>query len=121
MPTAPIAAVSLIAGFAVADASGVRALGGIVLLAAVAWCAWRWRRQAGIGVAGLLVALYAAAFAASHVLGDALGAWPAVFTVAAVVGLAAWILADAPSVRRLGGPGPDAAASWRPTRAGSQR
>ncbi len=99
MPTAPIAALSLIAGFAVADATGVRSLGGIVLLAAVAWCAWRWRRQAGFGVAALLVVLYAAAFAVSHVLGDALGAWPAVFTVAAVVGFSAWMLADAPAGR----------------------
>ncbi len=104
MPTAPVAALSLVAGFAVADASGIRALGGIVLLAAVLWCARRWRRQAGIAVAVLLIASYAAAFAASHVLGDALGAWPAVFTVAAAVGLAAWVLADAPAGRPAGAP-----------------
>lgn len=94
MPTAPVAALSLIAGFAVAQATGVRPLGGIVLLAAVAWCAVRWRRDAGTGRAVLLVAIYASAFAASHALAPMLGTWGAVLTVAAITGVAAWLLAD---------------------------
>ena len=94
MPTAPVAALSLIAGFAVAQATGVRPLGGAVLLAAVAWCALRWRRKAGTGRAVLLVAIYAAAFAGSHALAGVLGTWGAVLAVAAVAGLAAWLLAD---------------------------
>ncbi len=94
MPTAPVAAASLVAGFAVAQASGVRPLGGLVLVAAAAWCAVRWRRAAGTGVAALLVLIYAAAFAASHALADVLGTWGAVLTVAAVVGISAWLLAD---------------------------
>lgn len=94
MATAPVAAASLIAGFAVAQATGVRPLGGIVLLAAVAWCAVRWRRDAGLGRAVALVLIYAGAFAASHALADVLGTWGAVLTVAAVVGAAAWLLAD---------------------------
>jgi hypothetical protein len=94
MPTWPVAAGSLVAGFAVAQATGVRPLGGLVLLGAVIWCALRWREAAGTGAAVGLAALYLAAFAASHVVADALGTWGAVLTVAAVVGGAAWAVAD---------------------------
>jgi hypothetical protein len=99
MPTAPVAAMSLLVGFAVADVTGVRALGGLVLLAAAAWCALRWRARAGTAAAVGLLVLYAAAFAVSHVLADALGAYPSVVLVAAVVGAAAWAVADAPRAR----------------------
>jgi hypothetical protein len=94
VPTWPVAAGSLVLGFAVAQATGVRPLGGIVLVLAAAWCALRWRAAAGTGVAVALVALYAAAFAAAHVLADALGTWGAVLAVAALVGAAAWAAAD---------------------------
>jgi hypothetical protein len=99
MPTAPVAALSLIAGFAVVDVTGIRPLGGMVLLAALAWCALRWRRAAGLPASLGLAALYALAFGASHALGDAIGAWPAVLLVAAGVGAAAWAVADAPRPR----------------------
>ncbi len=94
MPTWPVAAGSLIAGFAVAQATGVRPLGGLVLLAAVVWCALRWREAAGAAAAAGLAVLYLAAFAASHVLADVLGTWGAVLAVAAAVGAAAWAVAD---------------------------
>jgi hypothetical protein len=94
VPTAPVAAASLVLGFAVADATGVRPLGGAVLAVALGWCALRWRRSAGAGTALALVALYLAAFAASHALADPLGTWPAVLLVAGVVGAAAWLAAD---------------------------
>lgn len=86
--TALVAALSLVAGFGVAELTGVRALGGLVLVAAVAWCALRWRRRS-TAVAVALVALYLGAFVASHLLADVLGAWPSVLLVALVVGLAA--------------------------------
>jgi hypothetical protein len=94
VPTWPVAAGSLVLGFAVAQATGVRPLGGLVLLAAAAWCALRWLRGAGPAVAAGLVAVYAAAFALSHPLAGAVGTWPAVLTVAAATGAAAWRLAD---------------------------
>lgn len=100
MPTAPIAAASLIAGFAVADATGVRPLGGLVLAIAVAWCALRWRRTAGAARAAALVALYLAAFVASHLLADVAGTWGAVLLVAATVGVAAWFAADRPALKQ---------------------
>lgn len=103
MPTAPVVAASLVAGFAVADATGVRPLGGLVLAVAVAWCALRWRRTAGAGRAAALVALYLAAFVSSHLLADVAGTWGAVLLVAAVVGAAAWLVADRPALKRGAG------------------
>jgi hypothetical protein len=95
VPTWPVAALSLVAGFAVADLTGVRPLGGAVLVVAAAWCFVRWRARAGTGRAVALVAFYAACFAASHALADVLGTWGAVVTVALLAGGAAWALADA--------------------------
>jgi hypothetical protein len=93
-PTWPIAAGSLVAGFALAQATGVRPLGGVVLLAGVGWCAVRWRERTGTARAAGLAGLYAAAFAGSHGLAHVIGAWPSVAVVAAVVGVASYALAD---------------------------
>jgi len=93
-PTWPVAAGSLALGFAVADVTGIRPLGGIVLALGAGWCALHWRRRAGLGRTAALLVLYLAAFAASHVLGDVVGAWPAVALVAGTVGLGAWLGAD---------------------------
>jgi hypothetical protein len=97
VPTAPVAAASLVLGFAVAQATGVRPLGGVVLVVAAGWCALHWRRRAGTGRAVALVALYFAAFVASHLIADVAGTWPAVLLVAAVVGGAAWLAVDRPA------------------------
>lgn len=99
-PTWPVAAGSLVAGFAIAQATGVRPLGGLALLAGAGWCAVRWREQVGTPRAAGLVALYLAAFVGSHVLAKPLGAWPAVAVVAALTGGAAYAVADAPAGRR---------------------
>ena len=93
-PTWPVAAGSLLLGFAVAQATGVRPLGGIVLVLAAGWCAVQWRARAGTFAALALVVLYLAGFAASHVIADTLGTWGAVLFVSAVVGAAAWVVAD---------------------------
>ena len=94
LPTWPVAAGSLLIGFAVADLTGVRPLGGIVLFLAALWCGLRWRREQGFAVALLMVLAYLAAFALSHPLGRAIGSWPAVVAVSAVVGLIAWARVD---------------------------
>ena len=97
-PTALIAAGSLIAGFGVAEVSGLRWLGGVVLVAGVAACWPRWRRRAGTaGAAGLLTG-YLAAFVLSHVIAGTLGAWPSVFLVSAFVAAGCWIVADRPAL-----------------------
>jgi hypothetical protein len=97
--TWPVASGSLVVGFGVAQATGVRPLGGIVLAAGAGWCALRWRRSVGIGRAAALVGVYLAAFVASHLIADTVGTWGAVFLVAAVVGLAVLLVADLPASR----------------------
>ncbi|MBO9533727.1 MAG: hypothetical protein J7513_12215 [Solirubrobacteraceae bacterium] len=94
LPPSLVAALSLVVGFAVADITGVRPLGGVVLLAGGAWCAIRWNAARGTTVTVVLGVLYVFLFIFSHVLGDLIGTWPAVFTVAAVMGLAGWLAAD---------------------------
>ena len=78
VPTWPIAAGSLLAGFGVAELTGVRPLGGLVLVGAAAWCAVRWQRRRGTPTTVALLVVYAGGFAASHALADTLGAWGAV-------------------------------------------
>lgn len=95
LPTWPIAAGSLLVGFGVADLTGVRALGGLVLFAGGLWCGLRWRRTHGLPRALALVAVFLAGFVAAHPLGHAIGAWPAVVLVAAVVGAVTWQAGDA--------------------------
>jgi hypothetical protein len=97
--TWPVAAGSLMLGFAVAEATGVRSLGGVVLLAGAGWCALRWRRSAGSSRTAALLLVYVGAFAGSHVIADAVGAWPAVLIAAGLTGLAAWALADTAAAR----------------------
>ncbi len=98
LPSAVIAAGSLIAGFGVAELTGQRWLGGIVLVAGVAVCWPMWRRSAGLGAAVGLSAGYLVAFVLSHVIAGALGAWVSVFLVSALVAAACWVVADRPHV-----------------------
>jgi hypothetical protein len=102
MPTAPLAAGSLIVGYAVAAGSGSRALGGIVLAIGGLWCVWIWVRRHGPRTAATLAGVGLAALVLSHVLALALGAWPSVLIVAGVTAAATWRLADsqAPGVPR---------------------
>lgn len=97
--TWPVASGSLVAGFAVAQATGVRPLGGVVLAAGAGWCAVRWRRTVGMARTVGLVGVYLACFVASHLIADTVGTWGAVFLVAAIMGLATFIVADLPATR----------------------
>lgn len=97
--TWPVTSGSLVLGFAVAQATGVRPLGGVVLVAGAGWCATRWRRTVGTARTAALVGIYVAAFAGSHLIAGTVGAWPAVLLVAAIAGLAALLLADVPASR----------------------
>ncbi|WP_182112701.1 MULTISPECIES: hypothetical protein [unclassified Actinotalea] len=96
LPTAVIAAAALVAGFAAAQLTDVRAAGAVVLLVGVAWCVARevrhtpwWRLLVTALVGG-------ACFAVSHLLADTLGPWPAVALAAVVLGGATWVLVDRP-------------------------
>src|SRR5262245_30726781 len=94
LPTAPIVAGSLIAGYVAARETGVRPLGGAVLFAGGAVAAHSWWRTTNPATTALLVATYLGGFGASHPLAKKIGAWPAVLTAAGVSGAAAWVLAD---------------------------
>jgi hypothetical protein len=94
-PTAPIAAASLIAGYAVASASGSRPLGGVVLAGGGLWCIALWKRRHGTATATRLAGAGLLAFALSHALAPALGPWPSVLLVSGAMGVLAWRAADA--------------------------
>jgi hypothetical protein len=94
IPTAPIAAGSLVAGYVTARETKIRALGGAVLAAGGLYTTNRWRHQVGLPKAGLLLATYLGGFGASHPLAKKIGAWPSVLTVAAMSGTASYVLAD---------------------------
>ena len=76
------AAACLPVGFGVAAATGIRPLGGIVLLV-LALLAGRWSGQPLARQAGWY-AVVLVCFIASHLLADVTGAWGAVAIVAAV-------------------------------------
>lgn len=94
VPTAPVAAGSLVGGYLVARFTGVRPLGGLVLAGAGAWCTREWARWADAPTAATLLGIYLGGFGASHPLARHVGAWPSVLTVAAASGAASWALAD---------------------------
>lgn len=94
VPTAPLAAAGLIGGFAAAQASGSRPLGGAVLaafgLSCIAVSSRRDRRRTTAG----LTATAALAFAVSHPLGHLIGPWPSVLAVSAATAALCWRLSD---------------------------
>jgi hypothetical protein len=85
---------SLVLGFGLSELTGVRAVGGAVLVAGLAVCAWLWWGRVGVARTVGLSLLFLALFAGSHLLARAIGAWPSVFLVAAVMAVAAWLVAD---------------------------
>lgn len=92
---------SLLLGFLVAQSTGIRVLGGLVLLGAVVWCWFLWRARAGTGVALALVGAYGLAFLLSHVIARAVGGVPAVLLVSVAVALLAFALADRRAEQRV--------------------
>jgi hypothetical protein len=95
IPTAPVAAASLIVGFAVAVSTGSRPLGGVVLAIGGLWCIQAWARRRGRRTAVILGCVGFGAFVVSHLLGLLIGAWPSVLFVSAVVAAVVWTQADA--------------------------
>lgn len=93
-PVWPVAAAALPLGFAVAQASGVRPLGGAVMVVLLGACAWRSRGRAGVAGQLAVAGVAVAAFVASHGLADALTVPGAVGAAGAAVGAAAFALLD---------------------------
>jgi hypothetical protein len=93
VPTAVVAAVCLVGAFAVADLTGVRALGGVVLVAGGLWCVLR-SRAAGWWRLSVVVLLAFALFVASHLAGPVIGVWPAVLLAGILLGAGTFALVD---------------------------
>ena len=104
-PSAVLVAVGLAAGFAIAQGTGIRALGGIVFAVGGLGAAWLWVPRRGWGVALGLGALYVAAFVLAHVLalGAGLPAWLAVSLVTVVAAGVTFAVADRPRADAAGG------------------
>ena len=83
IPTAPVAAGSLIVGYAVAAGTGSRPLGGVFLAAGGIWCLREWHSRHDTRTAVILGGVGLGAFVASHILALAIGAWPSVLLLAA--------------------------------------
>lgn len=94
IPTAPVVAGSLVGGYLVARETKVRALGGVVLAAGGVFAGRRWMRTVGPVGTTALAAVYLGGFGASHPLAKKIGPWPSVLGVAAVSGIAAWVVSD---------------------------
>jgi len=95
LPTAPLAAGSLIASYGVVAASGSRPLGGAVLALGGLSCVAVWQRRHGARTAATLAGVGFGAFVASHLIALATGPWPAVAIVSSATAAATWTLADA--------------------------
>lgn len=94
--TSAVAAGTLIGGFAVAQSTGNRPLGGVVLLAGGAFCAMQWWRSSGPMPAAVNSAVFTAAFIGSHPLAKEIGAWPAVLAVSAATAGISYAIAKEP-------------------------
>lgn len=95
LPTAPLAAAALIAGYGVVVASGSRPLGGLVMVAIGVICVWISTSRDSPATTLRLVAVAFVAFVCSHLLGLVIGAWPAVLLAALGTATACWQLSDA--------------------------
>lgn len=94
VPTAPLLAGGLVGGFALAQRTGVRPLGGAAMLAANVVAARQWYAVGGAPLTAGLSAAYWTAMGVSHPLARKVGVWPSVLGVTAAAAGAAWALAD---------------------------
>ena len=94
IPTAPVVAGSLVAGYLVARETKVRPLGGAVLAATLAWAVPTWTKNAGPVAAAVCTATYLGSFGGSHPLAKKIGPWGSVLTAAAVSGAVAGAVGD---------------------------
>jgi hypothetical protein len=87
-----VAGGALVVGFAVAQGTGLRWLGAVVLLVAGAWCASAMWPFVGAARTLALAVVYVTSFIVSHPLGNIVGTWVAVIGVALVTSIAAYAL-----------------------------
>ena len=104
VPTSLLAALGLITGFGTAAGTGSRPAGGVVLALFGLSCIYFWVRRDGSGTALRLTLVGLTAFVLSHVIGLVIGAWPAVFLVAAATAWFCWRWSDVKVFRSAAGP-----------------
>jgi hypothetical protein len=115
-PSSLLVAVGLAAGFGVAQATGVRVLGGLLFAGAGLAAGWLWYRRRGMPTAAGLGVLYVGAFVLAHVLalGVGLPAWLAVSLVTISAAGVTYVVADRPRTASPGdSPGSIAARNER--------
>lgn len=93
LPTAALTSLGLVGGYALANKTGNRQLGGAVMAGANVLALPTWIKHGPLTAVGLTAA-YWGAMGGSHPLAKKIGAWPAVGTVAAGTALAAWVASD---------------------------
>ena len=94
VPTALLLALGLVLGFGLAEATGLRWLGGLVMLAANLLAIPAWLAVGGTRLAVGLTVVFWACMVLSHPLAHLIGTWPSVLTVSLVAAATAWFLAD---------------------------
>lgn len=94
VPTAPVVATGLLGGYVTARATGVRALGGVVLGACGLLAGRTWLAKRGPAATAGLASLYVASFGLSHPLAKKIGAWPSVAVVTAAAAGVSYAVAD---------------------------
>lgn len=90
--TSLLAGMTLAVGFGVAQITGNRLVGGIVLVIGAAICGYRWWQSVGWFPTIASEFVFFASFVASHPLAKQIGAWPAVAVVGAVTVVASFVL-----------------------------
>lgn len=101
IPSWLVAALGLIAGFAVAITT-TRFVGGIILIGLGAFAFYLWWKRRNAATALALLGAYVVAFVASHFVTDVIGPWPSVLAVAGLVAAAAWWFVDRDARRSAG-------------------
>lgn len=94
IPTAALVAGGLTGGFALAQATKKRQLGGAVFAAGTLAAVPQWYKTIGAGGAAALTGASIGAMGVSHPLAKKIGAWPSVAVVSSAVALAAWAAVD---------------------------
>ena len=94
VPTALLLALGLAVGFGLAEATGLRWLGGLVMVGANLVAIPTWLAVGGTRLAVALTMVFWACMVLSHPLAHLIGTWPSVLAVSLVAATTAWFLAD---------------------------
>jgi hypothetical protein len=92
--TAPIVAAGLLGGWGMVDLTGSRAAGGVVLFLLGCCAGFAWLFRDGWRTTVALAVVYLGCFVLAHILGLAIGSWPAVIVVAAIAAGASYRWSD---------------------------